>query len=126
MKYIKQFIVGSSFPSVFLFYYTVNRIKKTNPKKYYYTYYDYTLCAPIVLGIANVISFILAERFDLSYDNRFILITILLYLFTTISVHVIKAYNFNKNDWKDYYKTLLILYIIVWNYIIYFIEKSIK
>ena len=120
MKYIKQFIIGSSLPSVLLFYNFVYNMKK-NIK---YTYYQYTLFAPFVLGMANVASLIIAEKCDLSYEDRFRLITILLYLYTIIVIHILKLYNFNNMKERiKYYISLLILYIIVWNYIIYSIEK---
>ena len=66
MKYLKQFIIGSSYPVFFSFYYSV---KNSQPKKTY-KYYDYTLAAPVWFGVWNIISLILAERLNLTINMR--------------------------------------------------------
>ena len=62
MKYLKEFIIGSSIMVVLPFYYIVynSKSKKT------YSYYLYTLAAPLWFGIWNIISLIIAEKFNLS------------------------------------------------------------
>ena len=50
MKYLEQFIVGSSWAATLPFFYKVGRIEKN------YSYYAYTLLAPLWLGLWNVFS----------------------------------------------------------------------
>ena len=52
MKYLKQFVIGSSYLVFFPFFYSV---KNNQPKKTY-NYYDYTLVSPLWFGIWNIIS----------------------------------------------------------------------
>ena len=58
MKYLKEFILGSSYLVFLPFYYTVynSQSKKT------YSYYQYTLAAPVWFGLWNIISLIIAEK----------------------------------------------------------------
>ena len=73
MKYLKQFVVGSSYIVFAPFFYAV---EKTQPKKTY-KYYDYTLVAPVWFGLWNMLSLILAKHFKLSFRMRFLLVSII-------------------------------------------------
>ena len=106
MKYLKEFIIGASFPVVVLFYILVydmiQEIKNNDPiyyksvseketpflwdiiwpKKYkFYTYFRYTLQVPLFFGILNIISLIIAEHFGLTLRNRFVVIGVISWLF---------------------------------------------
>ena len=121
MKYLKQFIIGSSYLVFLPFFYAVQKsLSKKN-----YTYFEYTLSAPIGLGLWNVLSLIIAERFNLSMKMRFLVISIISYLSTILYTTYIKAYDFDKDEWKKYYFYVFIMYLIVWNLIVYNIEKYI-
>jgi len=121
MKYIKQFIVGSSFLVFAPFYYGYNKLKKDN-----YSYYKYTFVAPLWFGLWNIISLILADYFNLSIQNRFLLISVISYS-VIISINTYNnVYNFTTEQWVQYYIGMLFLYLIVWNIIIYQIEKQIS
>ena len=121
MKYLKQFIIGSSFLVFLPFYYAVYNSRKEKN----YSYYNYTLIAPIWLGLWNVISLILAEHFKLSMRNRFLLVSVI----SSISIMCIstyfKTYNFTKEEWIKYYVSIFVKYMIIWNVIVYNIEKHI-
>ena len=156
MKYLKEFIIGSSFPTFFiLFVFThdiIQKKKQTNPEhleylkkkespfflpfwnkisKYsYYTYYSYTLTLPIYFGILNIISLIIADHFKLSKRMRFVIIAII----SSIFIIIITAINNINNiyDWKttkeqlQHYVKIFIIYMFVWNIIIYNIDKHIE
>ena len=121
MKYLKQFIIGSSYPVFVSFFYSVQNFQ---PKKTY-KYYDYTLVAPIWFGVWNIISLIIAEKFNLSNRYRFILVSLLSCLSIMIIATKLKSYKFNKKEWKNYYLYIFVKYIIVWNLVIYNIENNI-
>lgn len=119
MNYLKQFVIGSSFIVFAPFFYAVQQNKfKT------YDYHTYTLVAPVWFGLWNIISLILAQVFDLSLRERYILISIL----SSISVMLIatynNAYNYTSNEWLKYYLHIFIKYMIIWNLIIYTLEKN--
>ena len=119
MKYLKEFIIGSSFPVVVLFYYMV---QKHQPNKNY-SYYHYTLLAPLWFGIWNILSLLIAEKYKLSNRWRYFIISILS-LFT-IYIIAQNFYNKTKEEWNYYYTQQFIKYMITWNLIIYYINKYI-
>jgi hypothetical protein len=120
MKYLKQFIIGSSIPVFGWFYYIVAKFKSKN-----YKYFEYTLAAPIWFGVWNVISFILAEKYNLTIDQRFLLISIISSISIMILATISKSYNFTQNEWNRYYVFMFVKYMIVWNIIIKFLESNI-
>ena len=66
MKYLKQFVIGSSYLVFLPFYYAVHNYQ---PKKTY-DYYKYTLVAPVWFGVWNVLSFIFAEYFNVTIKMK--------------------------------------------------------
>ena len=119
MKYLREFIVGSSFPVVVLFYYMVYNHQPA--KKY--SYYHYTLLAPLWFGIWNILSLFIAEKYKLSIRIRFLVASILSLL--TIYIIAQLFYNKTKEEWNYYYIQQFIKYMITWNLIIYYINKYI-
>ena len=120
MKYLKQFIIGSSY-LVFAphFYAVQNSQIKT------YSYYEYTMIAPIWLGMWNVISLILAEYFNLTMRQRFLLVSVLASISIMIIATYFKTYNLSPEEWRKYYLMIFIKYLLIWNIIVYNIEKYI-
>ena len=119
MKYLKQFIIGSSFIVILPFYYAVYNSRKEKN----YTYYNYTLVAPIWLGLWNVISLILARHFKLSMRNRFLLVSFISSVMIMIISTYFKTYDFSKDEWIKYYIEIFIKYLIIWNILVYNVEK---
>jgi len=118
MKYLKQFIIGSSFPVIILFYIIVNTIKTKN-----YAYNDYTLIAPLWFGLWNVISLFIANKFGLSIKQRFLVISIISYLIIISYSYATQKYKFSKKQWYKYFGMMIILYLLTWNVVIYNIEN---
>lgn len=117
--YIRAFVIGSSV-LVFLPYFIIVRssVNKT------YSYDDYTFLAPFGLGFLNVLSLILANYLNLTKKYRFLLISILAPTLVAIFIHVIHAYNYtNINQWLNHIWKLYLLYFIVFNFIVYYLDK---
>ena len=150
MKYLKEFIIGSSFPIFFLFfvftYEAIQKKKQTDPEllEYlkkkpplnpfwnqisnysYYTYYSYTLYTPFYFGITNIISLIIANHFKLSKRMRFVVISILASIFTITIVTVNNVYKWKTTkEQLQYYVKIFISYMFVWNILVYNIDKYI-
>lgn len=121
MSYLKSFIIGSSYPIFVSFYYAV---QNSQPKKTY-SYYDYTMVAPVWFGLWNMMSLILAKHFKLSFRMRFLLVSILSAFSIMLISTTLKSYKFTKAEWLRYYIYIFVKYMIVWNLIIYNIEKYI-
>ena len=93
------------------------------PKKKY-TYYSYTLRAPLYFGVANSLSLYIATKYNLSFRMRFLTISILTYLgITTFTYFIKKSYKFSKKEWQKYFLKQFLAYMIVWNVVIYNLEK---
>ena len=120
MLYLKQFIIGSSYLVFFPFYIGFNKLKRPH-----YSYFNYTILAPIWFGIFNIISIIIANKLNLSCRKRFILISIISYLLIVTYAKYNNVYNFSEYEWYKYYIGMFILYLFTWNIIIYNIEKYI-
>ena len=149
MKYLREFIIGASFPVAVLFYIMVydmiQEIKKYDPiyyksvseketpflwdiiwpKKYkFYTYFRYTLQVPLFFGILNIISLIIAEHFGLTLRNRFVVIGVISWLFMMVRQTINNIYNFKTiGRFIRYYIVMFILYMFIWNIVIYNLEK---
>jgi len=121
MKYLKQFVIGSSFPVFVWFYYAV---AKQQPKKNY-EYFNYTMIAPVWFGLWNIISLIIAEKYNLSMENRFLLISVISSICVMIIATNLESYDFTAEEWNSYYIYIFIKYMITWNLIIYNLEKNI-
>ena len=121
MKYLKEFIIGSSIMVVLPFYYgAYYNTDKT------YSYYLYTLAAPIWFGLWNIISLIIADKLKLSKRLRFLTISII----SVISIIILQQtilfpYNYSKKEWYEYYIYIFLKYMIIWNIIIFYLDKYI-
>ena len=121
MKYLKQFLCGANILTVLPFYLAVNYSKDKN-----YSYFDYTLVAPFWFGLLNVLSFIVAQKYNLSNNQRFIGISILTSLIVMCVSTYFKTYDHTKKEWLNYYVGIFIKYMLIWNLIIRTIETSLN
>lgn len=122
-QYLRAFVIGSSF-FVFIPYFLA--VKTFNKNMINYNYEDYTLLAPIGLGIANVFSLYIANKMKLSKENRFLLISILTPTIVALSVYFLKLYNYTTmTQWFNHLWKLYLLYFLVFNFIVYYLDKYI-
>lgn len=119
-KYLRAFVIGSSWVVFLPYFYFVSNF---DPQQFNFDYKLYTYFAPAFLGIMNLISLLLANKFNISTKNRFLYTSIIaptLVLFTVISFNI---YNYTLYDWFHHTINLYLLYFIVFNYIIYYLDK---
>jgi len=121
-NYLKAFVVGSTFLVLAPFYYKVSSLSNQIKN---YSYKDYTLIAPIYLGIMNMLSLLLARTFNLSWNERFFYIGILSPLIVIMIVKYLESYNFSNEEWKQYYIILIAKHFIIFNVVVKFIETNI-
>ena len=81
--------------------------------------------APLWFGSKNIISLYIAIYFNLS-TKRFLLISLITYIIIISFATYNNVYDFTKKEWYIYYLGMLILYLFVWNFMIYNIEKLIS
>jgi len=119
-QYLRAFVIGSSF-LVFIPYFIA--VRSLDKKLVNYSYENYTLYAPIGLGLYNVLSLYIANKFNLAKRNRFLFISLLAPTLVAIGVYTRKAYNYTINQWFNHIWILYLLYFVVFNFVIYYLDK---
>jgi hypothetical protein len=120
-EYLRAFVIGSCC-FVFLPYFYVVSNMKEEKRNYSYKYYSYL--APIFFGLMNVLSLFLAMQFKLSKRIRFLLISILAPTFISLFITFFKLYNYDLIEkWIEHIIKLYIFYFIVWNLIVFNLDK---
>ena len=120
-EYLRAFVIGSSFFVFFPYFFSVSKLKEY--KKINYDYVSYSFIAPIALGLMNVVSLYLANEFNFSKINRFLFMSLFAPTIVLIFVSVFGVYNFSSKDWLQYIVGLYVLYFIIWNFVIYSLDK---
>ena len=120
IKYLRSFVIGSSLPSFFVFFYTLAII---NEKLYNYPYDIYVMLTPVYLGIMNIFATILRNNFSISLERSLLIISIITFVITVSFAYFNNIYIYTYYQWFNYFSSQLIKYFIVFNFIIYTIEK---
>jgi len=113
MKSIQHFIVGSSLPVVILHYFLVYYHKK---KKY--SYFTYSILAPLFLGLLNVLKHYLFKKVTIT---EVLLFSILSANIVFSIAYSLDKYDFSKKEWMIYYLRMNLLHFYIYN-IIYILE----
>ena len=93
-EYLKSFIIGSSAPVVFPFYYGVTRIPE---KKFQYI--PYSFIAPTYFGIMNCFRKYMVEEFGVDEDESYKIMMIASPLIVSARITLNKTYDF-KSQWR--------------------------
>ena len=121
MKYLKQFVIGSSIiPTIWYLFSVKNNDRKT------YDYFNYSIVAPIWFGLWNMLSLYIAESHGLDMNKRFLVVSILSAFAIMIIAKMMKSYDYTEEEWMKYNVYIFIKYMIVWNLIIYNVERLIE
>jgi hypothetical protein len=123
-EYLRAFVIGSSF-FVFIPYFLavkyLSEQKLTN-----YSYDNYTLYAPIALGLYNVLSLYIANKINITKRYSLFLMSILAPTLVAIVIYTRNGYKYTTmNKWFIHICLLYLTYFIVFNYIIYKLEINI-
>lgn len=119
-EYLRAFVIGSSCFVFLPYFYIVSNFDK---KHFNFDYKIYTYLAPVVLGLMNLISLILSKKFNISHNNRFLYASIIFPTLVLFAVIFFNIYNYNIYNWILHIINLYLLYFIVFNYIIYYLDK---
>lgn len=119
-EYLRAFVIGSSC-FVFLPYFYI--VSNFDTNQFNFDYKTYTYLAPVALGIMNLISFILSKKYNISTKNRFLYTSIIAPTFVLLTVIYFNIYNYTIIDWFYHTINLYLLYFIVFNYIVYYLDK---
>jgi len=90
---IRSFVIGSSILSVIHFFIRVHQIENKN-----YSYFHYSMIAPLYFGFMNALSLHLQRTYQLTDDQRYLLITAISVAFVFTLVNALDLYNFSAGD----------------------------
>jgi hypothetical protein len=121
-QYLRAFVIGSSF-FVFIPYFLA--VKYLSEQKLInYSYENYTLYAPIGLGLYNIFSLYVANKMKISKRYSLFLLSIIAPSVVAIGIYTRKAYNYTSiNQWFNHIWKLYLVYFIVFNFILYYLDK---
>ncbi len=119
-EYLLAFIIGASWPVSLLFFLVATRIKKN------YRYDHYTFIAPVYLGAMNMLSLWIAKKFNLSLRMRYIVIGIISPLISLTFGITAKIYDKTPQEWFKYAIMLITKHFVIFNIIVYEIERALS
>tara|TARA_R100001163_G_scaffold41949_1_gene31725 strand:+ start:2170 stop:2538 length:369 start_codon:yes stop_codon:yes gene_type:complete len=108
-NFLKDFVIGSSYLVFLHFFLSVQNLKSEVMN---YTFNQYSLIAPLYLGLMNAIGGILFSGNEYRYLYSGLLSGSIVAIYATIS----KSYNYSKEEWIKY-----IIYIIGKHLFTYFV-----
>jgi len=120
--YLRSFVIGSSYLVFFPYFFTVSSIDKSILN---YTYEDYTFIAPVYLGLINTFSLFIANQYNLTRRMRYILFGSISPIFVSSISFMLNTYNYSTTEWTHYVISLFFKHFLVFNIIIYSLDKYI-
>ena len=120
MKYLRAFVIGSSF-LVFLPHFIA--VARLNEEKLNYTYKQYTFIAPLYYGLMNMISLFIALQFGLSSRQRYLLIGTVSPLIVVSFSYSFKTYDYEGEEWLNYSVGLFLKHFLIWNIVVFLLDK---
>lgn len=118
-NYLKSFVIGSSFPVLFPFFYSVSKMPQDSKN---YSYVTYTFIAPLYLGLINMLAEWIGQRWNVSLRNRYLIIGPLSGLFVALLATLMNTYNYDRKEWASYYLRIIFIHFLIFNIVIYYIE----
>jgi len=123
-SYLRAFVIASTIIVVFPHYLVVSSLDKS---KINYTYEYYSFIAPIYYGLMNMLSLYLAIKLNLNDRQRYILIGILSPIIVFLYSYNFKTYDYNTNKrWLIYFIGIFVQHFLIWNIVVYLLNKYIK
>ena len=107
------FLIGSSYPVFVSFFLSVQNRPDSLMN---YTFKDYSLIAPLYLGLMNVLGLCLFPK------NRFVWTGILSGLTVATVATLMDSYNFTQAQWNQYYLRILLKHFFTFNVVIQLLE----
>jgi hypothetical protein len=120
--YLRAFVIGSSFFVFFLFFFFVSQF---DPKKFHYPYKNYTLIAPLFLGIMNMVALWIERTWHLTRRMKYFIVSILAPLCVLTVVYLANIYTYTRADWISHIISIFIVYSFICNVILYELDSRV-
>jgi hypothetical protein len=117
-----SFVIGSSLPTFILYFIAVRFFIKNKR----YLFEDYCFIAPAFLGTANAVCTAVAQQYGLSLETRLLGASVVLPAAVFAFVMTRNLYNYGNRalDILTHAAALLLIYGLVFNGIVYSLEKQ--
>jgi hypothetical protein len=119
--YLLSFVIGSSFLTFAGFFLRVYTLEHRR-----YSYFSYTMVAPVYLGVMNALSRHLQKRYSWSDDQRFGFITLLSVGIVVTFARLTGVYEFSLRQWILYLLRLLLLHGLAYNLVMRSLERGLR
>lgn len=124
MGALKSFVIGSSIIVMIPFLLGVMAAEQKNTTQY--NYKTYSIIAPIYIGAFTVLAWWLRNWVGFSLRKSLLTVSIISPTLVVAIAYSIKAYNFTtKKEWLWYAARIYFKHFIVFNIIIYCLEKCV-
>lgn len=121
-SYLRAFVIGSSFMVIFPHLLAVANLDERDIN---YTYKEYSLIAPLYYGFMNMLSLYISFIFKLSRRERYLITGTISPLIVISFSYIMKTYDFQGNEWIKYGLGLFIKHFLIWNIVVYSLDKYI-
>lgn len=118
---LKSFIIGSSYPVIYLFVMSVLALENTQN----YSVQQYFSLAPLWLGLMNIMAGKLRKKYNLSLRQSYLIFGLVSPLIVILFAMGTNAYDYSSQEWSEYSIYLITKHFLIFNIIIYFLEKNI-
>lgn len=119
-SYLRAFVIASGILVVFPHYLAVST---ADERKLNYSYKQYSFVSPVYYGLMNMLSLFVALSFGLSRRQRYLLIGTISPLFVASLSYTFKTYTYEGNEWIRYAVGLFIKHFLIWNVVVYLLDK---
>lgn len=120
--YLRAFVIGSSYLVFVSHFLAVGTADETQLN---YTYKQYTFVAPVYLGLMNMISLFVANAYNFSRRTRYVVFGSLSPIIVSSFSYLFQTYTYSTEKWITYVIGLFIKHFIIFNVIIYSLDKYI-
>ena len=120
--YLKAFITGSSYLTLLQFFLAVMKIPEEVKN---YSYENYTLVAPLYLGIMNMLGLWLSRQLGLEGGRRYFIIGLISGLIVPTFATWNQSYNYTQARWLQYYLYIIFKHVVTFYVIIQILDLSI-
>ena len=119
---VKAFVIGSSSPVFLVFLWAVQKYEKKH--KIRFSYYNYSLLAPLYLGGMTVLSKLIQIIFKINLRLSLFITSIISIITIIIIITSMNLYRFHSNsEWISQYFKMGITHLITYNIVIYSLFK---
>lgn len=117
-EYLRAFVIGSCFFIFFPYFFIVHFYLREKV-----AYVPYTFYAPVALGLFNVLSLLIAKRFQLSREQRYMTIGVIAPTLVALTVYTFNVYDYNTYGWISHIVQLYVFYALMFNVVVYLLDK---